>query len=388
MGGPGASAGSGSGGGTSAGAAGDRLKDLGAVAAAALGVGRQMGKQMTETGPGVGPLSQLRSFANSGWLGRNQNQTRSFSILTKQGSIANPLVTTDWLQEKAFNNGSRKIVILDGTWHMPATKRKGSEEFLKEHIKGARFFDIDEASDHTNPLPHMLPTAEDFAKYVGALGISNDSHVVIYDATSAIGSAARVLWTFRVFGHSGGVSVLDGGLPKWKAEGREVVSGPAEPVEPATYTPKYNPALVKSFDQVRENLFSENHTVVDARPAGRFNGTDPEPRPIPSGHIPRSISIPSGLLMDPASSTLLRAQALSSVFKEKGVGISDPVIHTCGSGVNASIGWLATVVARMGVEPGTWEELEDGVSVYDGSWTEWAGKEKDGAEIDSRGGLK
>ncbi|KAJ3413024.1 hypothetical protein HDV05_008615 [Chytridiales sp. JEL 0842] len=341
------------------------------------------------------------------------------SLPNLPGKIAQPLVSTSWLAEQLELQSSSsqslapRIVVLDGTWHMPSTNRSGRKEWEAERIKGSLFFDIDEVADKNTKLPHMLPTAEEFEKHVAAMGITNDTHVVVYDAVQGIGSAARVLWTFRVFGHVGGVSVLDGGLQRWKAEGRPVESGPP-PVLPPTkswdgqpvrYMAKLNKALVKNFEEVRDNLYSQQYLVVDARPAPRFFGKAPEPRPIPSGHIPRSVSLPSNDLIEaaPAPSTkdstptptsipptpsLLRGSALSSALTAANIPISRPAIHSCGSGVNASITWLATIVARNEVAPGTWEELEDGLSVYDGSWTDWASRAlqgADGAEIDSRG---
>ncbi|KAI9352293.1 3-mercaptopyruvate sulfurtransferase [Zopfochytrium polystomum] len=305
------------------------------------------------------------------------NRARAFSTFK---TIAQPLVSISWL-EKNFDKSS--LVVLDGTWHLPTLKRNARKEFEDLRIKGARFFDIDAAADKHSSLPHMIPSAEEFAQYVGALGISNDSHVVVYDATSPIGTAPRVLWTFRAFGHSGGISVLDGGLQQWKEAGLPVESGPVAPVEPKEYVAKLNPRLVKNFEEMRETLKEKRALIIDARPRGRFTGADPEPRPISSGHMPGSISLPSGNVLDPSSKSLLRGAALSSVLMDSNIDISHPsIIHTCGSGVNASTTWLATVVARMDVAPGSWEELEDGLSVYDGSWTEWAQREKDGAVIE------
>ncbi|KAJ3327019.1 hypothetical protein HDU76_012426, partial [Blyttiomyces sp. JEL0837] len=316
-----------------------------------------------------------------------QSQYKVPSILSIT-TIAQPLVTTAWLSK---NLNAENVVVLDGTWHLPTLKRNARQEFEQIRIKNARFFDIDTVADKNSTLPHMLPTPEEFAKHVGAMGISNDTHVVIYDAVQSIGSAARVLWTFRVFGHNGGVSVLEGGLQKWLAESLETESGPVGEVTPKEYQAKFNPELVKTFDEVRSNLLKPTALIVDSRPAGRFHGQDPEPRAgLPSGHIPKSISLPVSGVVEPPTNTSLPAQLmhgtkLSSALTNAGINISSPTIFSCGSGVNASVAWLATVVARMEVEPGSWEELEDGLSVYDGSWTEWAAREKDGAEIEARG---
>ncbi|KAJ3124799.1 hypothetical protein HK100_011101 [Physocladia obscura] len=226
------------------------------------------------------------------------------------------------------------------------------------------------------------------------MGISNDSHVVIYDAAQSIGAAARVLWTFRVFGHQGGLSILEGGLPAWIEAGYPTVSGvlglvPGEefPVEPKKYIANFNKHLVKSFQEVRENLstpVSARKLIIDARPAGRFLGIDPEPRPgLSSGHMPGSISLPhSKLLASGNNKGFLRGKELAKALTDAGINLSEPAIHSCGSGVNASITWLGEILSRSEIKSGTWEELEDGLSVYDGSWTEWAGRVEDGAIIE------
>ncbi|KAJ3212996.1 hypothetical protein HDU82_000005 [Entophlyctis luteolus] len=241
----------------------------------------------------------------------------------------------------------------------------------------------------------MLPTPEVFAEIVGNMGISNDTHVVVYDASQSIGAAARVLWTFRAFGHSGGVSVLDGGLRAWEAEGYPVATGSLgtfqgeeSPVQPKTYRATINKQLVKTFEDMRENMLrsdKERVTVIDARPAGRFLGIDPEPRPgLSSGHLPHSISLPHIKLLDKTpAARLLGSKELVAGFADAGVALSEPAIHTCGSGVNASVTWLAQIIARNEIKSGgTWEEVEDGLSVYDGSWTEWAARVADGAVVE------
>ncbi|KAJ3105706.1 hypothetical protein HDU97_007683 [Phlyctochytrium planicorne] len=227
----------------------------------------------------------------------------------------------------------------------------------------------------------MLPSESQFNEYVSKLGIERDSHVVVYDSSQAIGSAARVLWTFRVFGHEG-ISVLDGGLQKWKLEKRPVEDGPVPNWTPTNYVGILNPKLVASFSDVRGNLEAKVAEVIDARPGDRFLGTAPEPRPIPSGHIPSSKSIPSSLYTNGISS-FKEPTELRELFLKNGVDTSKPVIHSCGSGVNACIGWLATVVSKQ-QDGSTWVDLEKDASVYDGSWTEWASKEADGAKIESR----
>ncbi|KAI8839821.1 Rhodanese-like domain-containing protein [Chytriomyces cf. hyalinus JEL632] len=304
---------------------------------------------------------------------------------------ARPLVSASWLNSVARVGlaGSRpaSVVVLDGSWHMPFTKRNALAEFEGRRIKGARFFDIDAVADRSSSLPHMLPSPEQFAEQVGAMGIANDSHVVIYDANQSIGAAARVLWTFRVFGHTGGLSILEGGLNAWQREGLEIVGGPLGtvdgelPVEAKRYSAGFNKRLVKTFDEVVANINSQAALVVDARPSGRFLGIDPEPRAgLSSGHMPHSVSLPHSKILDPANENfLLRGASLASAFSDAGVNISAPAIHSCGSGVNASITWLGAIMARSEIKAGTWEELEDGLSVYDGSWTEYAGHAANGA---------
>ncbi|KAI9360392.1 3-mercaptopyruvate sulfurtransferase [Zopfochytrium polystomum] len=293
---------------------------------------------------------------------------------------AQPLVSPSWLKDRL---DSTDVVVLDGTWLIHLLNRDATKEFEDAHIKGARFFDIDVIADRSSKLPHMLPTATEFAEQVGALGISNDTHVVVYDANTAIGTAPRVVWTFRAFGHKGGISVLEGGLPAWKAAGFAVESGPAPAAQPRKYIAKLNAALVRTFEQVHAAVQDKTALIVDARPFGRFAGTEPEPRPVPSGHIPGSVALPSNDVLDSASKAYLRGEELLSVFGKAGVDIRHgSAIHSCGSGVNASVNWLATIVARLEANPAaTWEQVEEGLSIYDGSWTEWAQREKDGAVI-------
>ncbi|KAH6582270.1 hypothetical protein BASA60_002032 [Batrachochytrium salamandrivorans] len=237
------------------------------------------------------------------------------------------LVSTSWL---AKNQG--KVILLDGSWHMPSTKRNPFEEFRLKHIQDARFFGIDDISDKSSKLPHMLPPLAQFNTQVGELGITSSDHIVIYD-TTGMGSACRVYWTFRSFGHEK-VSVLDGGLPKWLADGHPTVSGDTT-VEPA---------------------------IVDARPAGRFYGSDPEPRAgLSSGHIPESRSMPSVMVFDPSTKDLLSPADLRKLCESRGINLDRPIICTCGSGVTASILYFA--FERAGAKE---------LAVYDGSWTEYA----------------
>jgi thiosulfate/3-mercaptopyruvate sulfurtransferase len=266
-----------------------------------------------------------------------------------------PLVSTDWL---AAHIGDPNVVVIDSTWFMPAAKRNTGAEFEDAHLPGAVFFDIDAVADSASGLPHMLPAPEVFAKAVSALGIGDDTTVIAYDANGLIASA-RLWWTFRVMGHDA-IEVLDGGLAKWRAEGRPLESGPAFPRAPARFTPNFQPELVRSFDQVKANMGE----VLDARPGTRFRGEVAEPREgLKSGHMPGSRNLPSSELVD-AAGRLKSADDLYPLFREAGVDLSEPVIASCGSGVTACI--LALGMARLGIAD---------APVYDGSWTEWGGRD-------------
>ena len=268
-----------------------------------------------------------------------------------------PLVTTDWL---AANLGRHTVRPVDGSWHMPQLKRDARAEFAQAHIPGAVFFDIDAIADTASPLPHMLPNARKFAESVGALGIGDRDVVVVYDTRGVI-SAARVWWTFRAFGHAR-VTVLDGGLPKWQAEGRPVETGVPAP-KPRRFTARLHRSLVRDLAQMRANLASRREQVLDARSHGRFIGTEPEPRPgLRGGHIPGSLNLPYDQLYR-KDGTLLPPDDLQRRFEAAGLDPAKPVVTTCGSGVTAAV--LALGLHLLGHEK---------VAVYDGSWTEWGGR--------------
>ncbi len=267
-----------------------------------------------------------------------------------------PTVSTDWLAEHLEDPS---VIIIDATWFMPGTPRDARAEHAERHIPGAVFFDIDEISDHSNPLPHMLAEPKDFAVHARRLGVEPDSKVVVYDAQGLF-SAARVWWNFRAMGHDA-VWVLDGGLPKWIAEAHALETGwPERPHGEFKAHPK--PELVKSLDEVRAALETEAAQVVDARPAARFTGETPEPRAgLRSGHMPGALSLPSSAVVH--DGRLADKAALEKIFAEAGVTLGEPVITTCGSGVSAAI--LSLGLARVG----QWD-----APVYDGSWTEWGGR--------------
>jgi len=274
------------------------------------------------------------------------------------------LVTTQWLAERL---GRRDVRVVDGTWHMPQLRRDARAEFAAAHIPGAVFFDIDEIADTASPLPHMLPTARAFAARVGALGIGTRDRIVIYD-TRGVVSAARVWWTFRAFGHDA-VAVLDGGLPKWRAEGRPLVAGAPTP-RPRTFTARLRPSLVRTLAQMRKTLTTRREQVLDARSHGRFVGTEPEPRPgLRPGHIPGSMNLPYDQLYR-SDGTLLPGDELRTAFAKARIDPARPVTTTCGSGVTASV--LALALQLVGAPK---------VAVYDGSWTEWGGRADTPVEI-------
>lgn len=267
--------------------------------------------------------------------------------------MSDTIVSTDWL---AAHLGGVKI--LDASWYMPADKRDAKAEFEAGHIPGAVFYDLDALSDRSTDLPHMLPTPQNFARDLGALGIGDDDLVVVYDGAGLF-SAARVWWMLRVMGHDK-AAVLDGGLPKWKAETRALEKGAAAP-GPARFTAKPVAGQVKDFAEVRAALGKSQ--ILDARSNSRFTGEEKEPRPgVRSGHMPGAVNVHYRTLIN-ADGTLKSDGELKKIFAEKGVDLRAPIITSCGSGVTASILMLA--LAQLGA-------LQ--ASLYDGSWTEWGGK--------------
>ena len=271
---------------------------------------------------------------------------------------SDPLISTEALATRLGEPGHK---VLDGSWHLPAAGRNARAEFEAGRIPGAVFFDIDQVSDASTGLPHMLPSPEAFAGAVGALGISADDAVVVYDAAGLF-SAPRVWWMLRAMGHAD-VRVLDGGLPKWRAEGRPLEAGPAAPV-PAAYAARPGPGLVRSLDDVRRALDDPGQQVVDARPAPRFRGEAPEPRPgLRLGHMPGAVNAPFPSVLAP-DGTMLPESALRRVFDEAGVDLQRPITASCGSGVTAGVVLLA--LARLG---------RTDAALYDGSWAEWGGRE-------------
>lgn len=264
------------------------------------------------------------------------------------------LVSTDWL---AAHLKDPDLRILDASWYLPAAGRDARAEYQAAHIPGARFFDIDDISDHRSSLPHMAPPPEKFISRMRAMGVGDGHQVVVYDGTGLF-SAARVWWTFRLMGKTD-VAVLDGGFPKWRAEGREVEDMPPI-VKDRHITVSRQNHLVKDVTQVAHASKLGEAVIVDARPAARFRGEAPEPRPgLRSGHIPGSRNVPYTELLNP-DATLKDEAGLRAAFAAAGVDLAKPVITTCGSGVSAAI--LSLALERIG---------HRNHALYDGSWAEW-----------------
>jgi thiosulfate/3-mercaptopyruvate sulfurtransferase len=267
------------------------------------------------------------------------------------------LVSTDWLSRHLDDPN---LIVFDSSYYLANAKRDADAEYLAAHIPGAQRFDIDAVSDHSNPLPHMLPSSEQFAQQVGALGAGDGMTIVLYDGIGLYG-AARVWWTFRVFGAEN-VRVLDGGMPKWKAEGRPLETGPAKPRAAKTLTPKFNRGMVASINDVQKVLLDRTAQVIDARAADRFRGEAPEPRAgLRSGHMPGSFNVPFGEVLH--NGRLKSHDEIAAAFKNAGVDLGNPVVTSCGSGVTAAI--LTFAIEALGKEPGR---------VYDGSWSEWGAR--------------
>ncbi len=237
--------------------------------------------------------------------------------------------------------------------------RTAAEIYREGHIPGAVFFDIDEIADTSSSYPHMLPSPEKFSARMRKMGIGDGMKVVVYD-NRGLFSAPRIWWTFRVMGHED-VVVLNGGLPKWRAEGRNVESGTPAPRQERHFTPRRNAELVRDIEDVKAAIGSKDLQILDARPKGRFEGRDGEPRPVPRmGHMPGAHNVPFGSLVN-ANGTLKTSGELRALFETAGVNPARPVIASCGSGITACV--LALGLAVLGNE---W------ASVYDGSWAEWS----------------
>ena len=264
------------------------------------------------------------------------------------------LVSTDWL---AAHMKDPDLRILDASTYLPGVDRDGRTEYDAVHIPGARFFDIDDVSDGRSDLPHMVPPIEKFMSRVRAMGVGDGHQIVVYDG-SGLFSAARVWWLFRLMGQNN-IAVLDGGLPKWIAEGREV-EDLAPVIRDRHMTVRFQNQMVRDVTQVSSASKLGTSQIVDARAAARFRGEAPEPREgLRSGHIPNSRNVPfTDLLND--DKTMKTPDQTRAIFESAGVDLKKPIITTCGSGVTAAV--LGFALERMG---------HDMWSLYDGSWTEW-----------------
>lgn len=264
------------------------------------------------------------------------------------------LVSTDWL---AAHLNDPDLRVVDASWYMAADNRDTRAEYEAAHIPGARFFDIDEISDKRSDLPHMAPPVEMFISRMRAMGIGDGHQIVVYD-TAGLFSAARVWWLFKLMGKQD-VAVLDGGFPKWQAEGREIEDLPPI-LRDRHITVQRQAGLIKDVTQVAAASKLGDHVILDARAPERFRGDQPEPRPgLRSGHIPGARNVPFRTVLN-EDGTMKSPDALRAVFKAAGVDLSRPVITSCGSGVTAAV--LSLALERIG---------HANHALYDGSWAEW-----------------
>jgi thiosulfate/3-mercaptopyruvate sulfurtransferase len=269
----------------------------------------------------------------------------------------------EWLAETAWladHLHAPDIVIVDGSSHLPGSGRDARTEYAAAHIPGALFFDIDAIANKSSPLPHMLPPADEFARRMREMGIGDGMQIVAYDS-AGIYSAARVWWMFRAMGHNE-VRVLNGGLKKWKAEGRPLSEGTPSPRSARHFTARLNAELIRDAAEVKALIGTRGSQIVDARAAARFEGLAPEPRPgLRSGHIPGSRNVPFATLLND-DGTMKEKGALRAIFAAAGVDPERPVVASCGSGVTAGV--IALALALLG---------RSDAAVYDGSWSEWGG---------------
>jgi thiosulfate/3-mercaptopyruvate sulfurtransferase len=271
-------------------------------------------------------------------------------LLEQEIAMTQELVSTMWL---ADHLQSPDISVLDCSWHMPATKRSGKAEFLETRIPGAQFFDIDLIADTESTLPHMLPAPEKFSSHVRKMGVGDGKKVVCYDSAGLF-SAARVWWMFKVFGHAD-VAVLDGGLPKWKAEDLPLEDGPPLKPQERHFTARLQSMMVRDKSDMRKAL-----QIADARSPARFRGEEAEPRPgVRAGHIPNAINVHYATLLN-ADGTMKPEAELAEIFASAGIDTSKSVVTSCGSGVTAAI--LSLALTTLNAKDH---------ALYDGSWTEW-----------------
>ncbi len=274
------------------------------------------------------------------------------------------LVSTEWLADRL---AAPDLRVVDASWHLPGSGRDAASEYRERHVPGAVYFDLDDVSDDASDLPHMMPPAEKFASRVRKLGLGDGNRIVVYD-TVGIYSAARCWWTFRFFGHQE-VAVLDGGLPKWIAEGRPVEDMPPVP-QTRHFTPRRDWLLLRNADQVAQASEGGGEQIVDARSEARFRGEVDEPRPgLRRGHVPGAKNVPFDRLLD-AGGTMRSEGELRDAFLGAGVDLSRPVVTSCGSGVTAAV--LNLALHRLG---------HRSHALYDGSWSEWGSDESRPVEV-------
>jgi thiosulfate/3-mercaptopyruvate sulfurtransferase len=266
------------------------------------------------------------------------------------------VIDGDWLQSRLTTPG---ISIVDASWYLPAQGRNAKAEYEAGHIPGAVFFDHDQVVDPDSTLPHTLPRPEVFARHAGSMGISADDTIVVYDGPGVF-SAPRAWWMFRVMGVFQ-IYLLDGGIDRWKKEGRPLTSEPTR-VAPCVFHADFDASRVAPFDEMRGIVEARSAQVADARPAGRFTGAEPEPRQgVRSGHMPGAHNVPATSLS--RNGSLLPLDELKAAIERAGIDLSKPVVTSCGSGVTAAVITLA--LESLGHKDN---------KLYDGSWTEWGGR--------------
>jgi thiosulfate/3-mercaptopyruvate sulfurtransferase len=271
-------------------------------------------------------------------------------------SLPGPLVSGEWL---AGHLADTDLKILDCTWHHTSTNLDGRTQYRGRHLPGAVHFDIDHVADPSSSLPHMLPSAEDFAKKVGLLGVGADDRVVVYDRSCGGSAAARAWWMFRVFGHEQ-VAMLDGGFGKWVKDKLPTEMSPVRP-EPRSFGAMFRPELVRTKADMLANLTTGREQVLDARGPARFSGEQQDVFPFKKlGHIPNAINLPWGDLIEAESGALILPEALAMRFAAAGIDLGKPIVTTCASGITACV--LALGLYLLGYQD---------AAVYDGSWAEW-----------------
>lgn len=271
-------------------------------------------------------------------------------------ALPGPLVSTEWLAEHLTDPD---VKILDCTWLHVSTNMDGRTQYRGRHLPGSVHFDIDAVADKSNPLPHMLPPAAEFAKKVGLLGIADGDTVIVYDRMCGGAAAARVWWMFRIFGYDK-VAMLDGGYGKWMKEKHPTDMSPVRP-EPKTFTAALNPALVRDMGQMVANMSSKAEQVIDARGPAKFTGAQDDVFPVKKkGHIPGSINLPWGDLIVEETGVLVTPEALAARFAAAGVDLTKPIVVSCASGTISCVVMLALYILGR-----------SDVALYDGSWAEW-----------------